>query len=152
VSRERGMFRIYHCSRCKNIGYSQVESEEDASSCGLCQALILHETGTVYAVTRQEAQTLVRELALESQLSRATLKGNPSRGLGVKKRVYNIIGALIDLRRGKPASIEDVMRECSEAGIDLGRAMKFLDTLESEGLIVIDGAHVMTTKGAWSDV
>jgi hypothetical protein len=150
--RERGMFRIYHCSRCRNIGYSQVESEDDASSCGLCKALILHETGTVYAVTRQEAQTLVRELAVESQHSRAASKGNLGRGLGVKKRVYNIIGALIDLRRGKPASIEDIMRECSEAGIDLGRAMKFLDTLESEGLIVIDGVHVRTTEGAWSDV
>jgi len=129
-----------------------VESEEDASSCGLCQALILHETGTVYAVTRQEAQTLVRDLALESQMSKTTMMGNAGRGLGVKKRVYNIIEALIDLRRGKPASIEEVMRECSEAGIDLGRAMKFLDTLESEGLIVNDGVHVMVTKGAWSDV
>jgi len=146
------MFRIYHCSRCKNIGYSQVESEEDASSCGLCQALVLHETGTVYAVTRQEAQALVRDLALESQMSRTTMKGNMGRGLGVKKRVYYIIEALIDLRRGKPASIEEVMRECSEAGIDLGRAMKFLDTLESEGLIVNDGGHVMITKEAWSDV
>jgi len=129
-----------------------VESEEDASSCGLCQALVLHETGTVYAVTRQEAQALVRDLALESQMSRTTMKGNVGRGLGVKKRVYYIIKALIDLRRGKPASIEEVMRECSEAGIDLGRAMKFLDTLESEGLIVNDGVHVMITKEALSDV
>ena len=129
-----------------------MESEEDASSCGLCQALVLHETGTVYAVTRQEAQALVRDLALESQMSRTTMKGNMGRGLGVKKRVYYIIEALIDLRRGKPASIEEVMRECSEAGIDLGRAMKFLDTLESEGLIVNDGGHVMITKEAWSDV
>lgn len=146
------MFRIYHCSRCKNIGYSQVESEEDASNCGLCHALILHETGTVYAVTCQEAQTLVRDLALESQMSRASMKGSAGRGLGVKKRVYNIVEALIDLRRGRPASIEDVMRECSEAGIDLGRAMKFLDTLESEGLIVNDGVHIILTREAWSDV
>jgi len=146
------MFRIYHCSKCKNIGYSQVESEEDTSRCGLCQALILHETGTVYAVTRQEAQTLVRDLALESQMSRASVRGSTGRGLGVKKRVYNIVEALIDLRRGRPASIEEVMRECSEAGIDLGRAMKFLDTLESEGLIVNDGVHIMLTREAWSDV
>jgi hypothetical protein len=146
------MFRIYHCSRCKNIGYSHVESEEDVSRCGLCQTLILHETGTVYAVTKQEAQALVRDLALESQLSRTASKGSVSRGLGVKKRVYNIIEALIDLKRGRPVSIEEVMRECSEAGIDLGRAMNFLDTLESEGLIVNDGVHVMISKEAWSDV
>lgn len=146
------MFRIYHCSRCKNIGYSQVENEDDASRCSLCQALVLHETGTVYAVTKQEAQVLVRDLALESQMSKTTLRGGVGRGLGVKKRVYNIIEALIDLKRGKPASIEEIMRECSEAGIDLGRAMKFLDTLESEGLILNDGVHIMTTREAWSDV
>jgi len=146
------MFRVYHCSRCKNIGYSQVESEEDASRCSLCQALVLHETGTVYAVTRQEAQILVRDLALESRMSKTKLREGAGRGLGVKKRVYNIIEALIDLKRGKPASIEEIMRECSEAGIDLGRAMKFLDTLESEGLILNDGVHIMTTREAWSDV
>jgi hypothetical protein len=129
-----------------------VESEEDTSRCGLCQTLILHETGTVYAVTKQEAQALVRDLALESQLSRTASKGSVSRGLGVKKRVYNIVEALIDLKRGRPVSIEEVMRECSEAGIDLGRAMNFLDTLESEGLIVNDGVHVMISKEAWSDV
>ena len=129
-----------------------MESEEDTSRCGLCQALVLHEIGTVYAVTRQEAQALVRDLALESQMSRSILKGNAGRGLGVKKRVYNIIEALVDLKRGKPASIEEVMRECSEAGIDLGRAMKFLDTLESEGLIVNDGVQIMLTREASSDV
>jgi hypothetical protein len=152
VSQDRGMFRIYHCSRCNNIGYSQVESEDDASKCSLCQALILHEKGTVYAVTRQEAQAFVRDLALESNRSRTVSKGSVSRGLGVKKRVYNIIEALVDLRRGKPVSIEEVMRECSEANIDLGRAMNFLDTLESEGLIISDGVQVMITKGAWLDV
>ena len=145
------MFRVYHCAKCNNIGYSQVESEENLSRCGLCQSPILHETGTVYAVTKQEAQTLVRELALESHTSRAASKGSSLRGLGVKRRVYNIIEALVDLKRGKPTSLEEVMRECSEAGIELGRAMKFLETLESEGLIVNDGASITVTREAWSD-
>jgi hypothetical protein len=44
------------------------------------------------------------------------------------------------------------MRECSEAGIDLGRAMRFMDTLESEGVIRNDGVAVSLTKEAWVDV
>jgi hypothetical protein len=152
VSQERGMFRVYQCSRCNNIGYSRIENEEETSVCGLCHALILHEKRTVYAVTKQEAQSLIRDLALEAQYARSRAKGSATRGLGVKKRVYNIIEALIDLKRGKPVSIEEVMRECSEAGIELGRAMKFIDTLESEGLIANDGVNIMMTEEAWSDV
>jgi hypothetical protein len=146
------MFRVYQCSRCNNIGYSRVESEEEASTCGLCQALILHEKGTVYAVTKNEALSLVRNLALEAQHTRNRAKGATVRGLGVKKRVYNIIEALIDLKRGKPASIEEVMRECSEAGIELGRAMKFIDALESDGLIVNDGVYIIIVEGVSSGV
>ncbi len=136
------MFRIYRCIKCNNIGYSKVENEEEASRCSLCQSIVLHEKGTVYVVTRQEAQAAVRELALESRLSRKSSQGGSIRGLGVKRRVYNIIEAVIELKRGKPASIEDIMRECSEAGIELGRAMKFLDTLEDEGIIANDGISV----------
>lgn len=142
MSKDRGMFRIYRCMKCNNIGYSQVESEDETSHCSLCQALVLHEAGTVYTETRQEAEAAVRELALESRLARKSSQSGTIRGLGIKRRVYNIIESTIDLKRGKPASIEDIMRECSEAGIDLGRAMKFLDTLESEGLIVNDGLSI----------
>jgi hypothetical protein len=142
VSKDRGMFRIYRCIRCNNIGYSQVEGEEETSNCSLCQTIVLHEKGTVYAVTRQEAMAAVRELALEGQLAKAAGKSSSSRGIGLKRRVFNIVESLIDLRRGKPATIEEVMRECSEAGIDLGRAMKFLDTLENEGLISNNGISI----------
>jgi hypothetical protein len=66
--------------------------------------------------------------------------------------VFNIVESLIDMNRGRAVSIENVMRECSEAGIDLGRAMKFLDSLESEGAIHNDGVTVSLAKEAWSDV
>jgi hypothetical protein len=146
------MFRVYRCSRCNNIGYSRVETEDEASTCGLCQALILHEKGTVYAVTKSEALSLVRDLALEAHHIRSRARGATVRGLGVKKRVYNIIEALIDLKRGKPVSIEEVMRECSEAGIELGRAMKFIDALESEGFIINDGVHIIIIEGVSTGV
>lgn len=151
MTRERGMFRVYRCSFCKNIGYSHVETEDEASRCSLCQAIILHESGTVYAVTIQEAQSSVRELVIESQISKVKQGGN-GRGIGVKKRVFNIVESLIDMNRGRAVTVENVMRECSEAGIDLGRAMKFLDSLESEGAIHNDGVAVSLAKEAWSDV
>ena len=149
--RERGMFRVYRCSGCKNIGYAHVETEDEASRCSLCQSIILHEPGTVYAVTLHEAQECVRELVIESQISKVRQGGN-GRGLGVKKRVFNIVESLVDMNRGRAVTIENVMRECSEAGIDLGRAMKFLDTLESEGAIRNDGVVVSLMEEAWSDV
>jgi predicted transcriptional regulator len=136
---------------CKNIGYTHVECEDEASRCSLCQTTILHETGTVYAVTIQEAQSTVRELVIESQVSKMKKSGN-SRGLGVKRRVFNIIESLIEMNRGRSVTIENVMRECSEAGIDLGRAMKYMDTLESEGTIRNDGVAISLTKEAWTDV
>ena len=142
MNKDRGMFRIYRCSRCNNIGYSQVESEEETSNCSLCQTLVLHEKGTVYEVIRQDAMAAVRELALEGKLAKTAGNSSLSRGLGIKRRVFNIIESLVDLRRGKPATIEEILRECSEAGIDLGRAMKFLDTLENEGLIANDGISI----------
>ena len=151
MTRQRGMFRVYRCSLCKNIGYSHVETEDEASRCSLCQAIILHESGTVYAVTIQEAQSSVHELVIESQISKVKQGGN-GRGIGVKKRVFNIVESLIDMNRGRAVTVENVMRECSEAGIDLGRAMKFLDSLESEGAIHNDGVAVSLAKEAWSDV
>jgi len=128
-----------------------VEYEEETSRCSFCQAIILHEVGTVYAVTVQEAQSCVRELIIESQMS-ASKQGGNGRGLGLKRRVYNIVEALIELNRGRPVTIENVMRECSEANIDLGRAMRFLDTLESEGMILNDGVAISLTQEVWSDV
>jgi hypothetical protein len=145
------MFRIYRCARCHNIGYLAVESEEDASKCSLCRAVIVHESGTVYAVTIQEAQASVREFIIASQMTKSSQGGN-GRGLGLKRRIYNIVEALIDLNRGHPVTIENVMRECSEANIDLGRAMRFLDNLESEGMIQNDGIKISLTPEVWSDV
>ncbi|MFW9835403.1 MAG: hypothetical protein ACFFEK_15490 [Candidatus Thorarchaeota archaeon] len=151
MNRERGMFRIYRCSVCKNIGYAHVENENETSRCSLCQTIILHEPGTVYAVTLQEAQATIRELVIESQSSKVKLGGN-GRGLGVKRRVFNIVESLIDMNRGRSVSLDDIMRECNEAGIEVGRAIKFLNTLESEGAIRNDGVTVSLTKEAWSGV
>ena len=74
------MFRIYRCAKCKNIGYRTVESEEETSQCSLCRAVVVHETGMAYAVTVHEAQSSVRELVMESQMSKVN-PGGKGRGL-----------------------------------------------------------------------
>ncbi|MHA2210051.1 MAG: hypothetical protein ACXABV_12880 [Candidatus Thorarchaeota archaeon] len=147
MTSERGMFRVYQCPSCTNIGYVSIQTEHEESRCSLCRTLILHEPGTLYAVTVQEAQSSVRELVTESRHDVKPKSGG--RGLGIKRRVYYIVEALVDLNRGRPVSIEDVMRECSDAGIDISRAMTFLDALVSEGEIVKNGAQVTIPMEAW---
>ena len=144
---DRGMFRIYRCPKCSNIGYQSVQSENEESQCSLCGTLILDEPGTIYAVTKEEARSNVRELVVESR--RKSSQKSSGRGLGVKKRLYYIVEALVDLNRGRPVAIDEVMRECTDAGIDLSRAMSFLDTLISEGMIESDGMSVRLTRGTW---
>jgi len=141
------MFRVYQCPSCTNIGYTSVENEQEESRCSLCRSLILHVPGTIYAVTVQEAQASVRELVNESR--RNAKHRGAGRGLGIKKRVYYIVEALVDINRGRPVSIEDVMRECSDAGIDISRAMTFLDSLVSEGEVIKNGELITIPMEVW---
>ena len=147
MTSERGMFRVYQCPSCTNIGYVSIQTEQEESRCSLCRTLIFHEPGTLYAVTVQEAQSSVRELVAESRHEVKPKSGG--RGLGIKRRVYYIVEALVDLNRGRPVSIDDVMRECSDAGIDISRAMTFLDALVSEGEVVKNGVQVTVPMEAW---
>jgi DNA-directed RNA polymerase subunit M/transcription elongation factor TFIIS len=138
---------VYQCPNCTNIGYVSVQNEQEESRCSLCRSLILNEPGTLYAVTVQEAQSSVRELVTESRHNAKPRGGG--RGLGIKRRVYYIIESLVDLNRGRPVSIEDVMRECSDAGIDISRAMTFLGSLVSEGEVVKNGSLLTIPTEKW---
>lgn len=147
MSHERGMFRVYQCPSCSNIGYVAVQDEDEESRCSLCSTLILHVPGTLYAVTVQEAQASVRELVADARRGSSTRRGG--RGLGVRRRVYYIVEALVDMNRGRPVSVESVMRECSDAGIDLSKAMSFLEQLVSEGEVTRHGGQVSVQMEAW---
>jgi hypothetical protein len=72
-------------------------------------------------------------------------------GLGVRRRVLNIVSDLSDLNRGRGVSRrERVLEECSGAKIDLDKAEKFLNQLEDEGLITeMDGQLAPTECGDW---
>ena len=140
----RGMFRIYKCYKCMNTGYSKVESEEDESECSLCGAKIYHEKGTLYAVTTSEAKEFVMDLVMESSVYR---EKKLKRGLGMKKRVYNIVESLIEMNRGRPVQTNKIMRECSDASIPLERAQHFLNVLRNEGLVTDTSEGFMIEGG-----
>jgi len=142
--KQRGMFRIYKCPRCKNSGFVPVENEEEEARCSLCHGVILHEKGTLYAVTIDEAKEILTDLFLTSRLDER--KVGSSRGLGLKRRVLNIVESIVDNNRGRPAAFSDVMRECTDAGIDLGRASHFVDVLKREGALIEESGR-LTVNG-----
>ncbi|TXT55233.1 MAG: hypothetical protein BAJATHORv1_40143 [Candidatus Thorarchaeota archaeon] len=149
MKQERGMFRIYRCPQCNNIGYTRVESEDDLSACSLCRGIILHESGTLYAATVQESVDLVRELVILSKQNGESSK--PTRGRGLRKRILTIIISLIDLNRGKPVPLREILRECVDADIALERAMTFLELLETEGILLNFDSKISLKKEVIQD-
>ena len=112
----------------------------------MCNGLILHEKGTLYAASIEEAKEALTELLLLSRLD--ARKVGSSRGLGVKKRVLNIVESVIEINRGHPARWNQVMSECSDAGIDSERASHFVDVLKREGALTEEGGGlVMNGEG-----
>ncbi|MHA1770719.1 MAG: hypothetical protein ACTSYL_08795 [Candidatus Thorarchaeota archaeon] len=140
MSRERGMFRVYVCPKCRNVDYVCVEGEAEPSKCSKCDYTIVDTPGMIYAVTVQEAEENVQELAqiieVQSRVRRI------SRGRGVKRRVQDIITTLVEMNHGRPVLFSRVLQECIDAGIEVSRAVHFITLLESEGRISSDGIVV----------
>jgi hypothetical protein len=108
--------------------------------------MILHESGTQYAESMDEAKDVLTELVLSKRLD--AKKVGASRGLGVKRRVLNIVESIIEINRGHPARWNQVMSECSDAGIDHDRASHFVDVLKREGALTEQGGGlVMNGEG-----
>ena len=138
----RGMIRVYRCSRCKNVGYSRVSSQSDKCICSLCSATVSHSPTAEYVETPEEAQQRMKHMLMRSGFDKPGVK----RGLGIKKRVFNIVLSLVETNRGRPVTREQVMQECDDAKIDGDKARIFLDQLEEEGLIISD-AGLLTIAG-----
>jgi DNA-directed RNA polymerase subunit M/transcription elongation factor TFIIS len=143
MSETRGMIRVYRCSRCNNIGYSRVSSQSDNCTCSLCSATISHSPSAVYVETPEQAQQQMKHMVMRSAFDKPGVK----RGLGVKKRVFNIVLSLVETNRGRPVSREQVMQECNDAKIACEKARSFLDQLEEEGLILTDGSLLTVSGG-----
>lgn len=85
---------------------------------------------------------------MKSMILRAGLeKPGVKRGLGVKKRVFNIVLSLVETNRGRPVSREQIMQECNDAKIADDKAQSFLEQLEDEGLVISDGSLITVSGG-----
>ncbi len=141
----RGMFRIYKCPSCGAIAYIRVENEQEISICGLCRGPILDEPGILYSATINQAEDIVAEMVLHDMLENKA--STPTSGLGVRRRVLNIVECLVELNKGRPVNIDSVLNECVGAKIKTERGLHFLDVLEEQGLVMVDGGCVSLREG-----
>jgi len=100
-----------------------------------------------YAHSVDEALDTMQRIVTKAQLRS---KPKSRYGLGVKRRVLNIVSDLSDLNQGKGVNLWRVLQECEEANIDIERAKKFLNQLEEEGLIIdVDGRLAAVESDSW---
>ncbi len=142
---ETEMFRVYRCSVCDNIAYAMVLSESDVIHCSLCGAAIEDAPGTLYARTVDEAEDIMRDLVYRLRQEQSGRKVHY--GLGVKRTLIEIVKSLLELNRGWPVPIEQVLQEATYAEIDLSKASKMLQQLIDEGILFEDGEFVGLLDG-----
>lgn len=147
MSAEGKKYRVFTCPSCNYTGYKQVGSENEDSTCNLCSKMITHSPEMEYVNTVDEAL-----FATQRILARSPRRPRPKSryGLGVKRRVLNIVSDLSDLNRGRGVSLRRVLQECEEANIDIERAKRFLNQLEDEGLITdVEGQLTAVESEGW---
>lgn len=138
-------FRVYRCHECGNVGFDMVADKGTDSQCSLCSVSISDEPGMVYVRTVEEAQRKAGMLATMAQVEVPKI----SMGLGVKRRILDMVKSLVDMNRGWPVTLERVLAECADAGIPRERAKHFLDVLKDEDLITYDNESVMSIKSIY---
>lgn len=133
TSREQ-TFRVFRCPHCGYTGYKPVSNQEDDSRCNLCSKTISPTPEMVYVTSAEDARKAMQEIVFKSQKPAMTKSRH---GLGVKKRVLNMVSDLSDLNQEKGVSRRRVLEECREVNIDLDKAKRFLTQLEEEGQIIL---------------
>ncbi|MFW9974647.1 MAG: hypothetical protein ACFFDQ_05245 [Candidatus Thorarchaeota archaeon] len=147
MSAEGKIYRVFTCPRCHYTGYKQVLTQDDESTCNLCSMTIQHSPEMKYTHSVDEALDAMQRIVTKSRLKS---KPKSRYGLGVKRRVLNIVSDLSDLNQGKGVTLWRVLQECEEASIDIERAKRFLNQLEEEGLIIdVDGRLTAVECDDW---
>ncbi|MBE0526875.1 hypothetical protein E4H12_01725 [Candidatus Thorarchaeota archaeon] len=134
-------FRVYKCQECGNVGFDEVTDKGIDSYCSLCRTIITDRPGMLYVSSADEAR---RRAGILATLALPTTK--VSMGRGLRRRVLDIVESLVDLNRLKPVTLEQVLTECTDAGIPRERGMHFLDILRDEGFITYDNGLVMSVN------
>ncbi len=130
---------IYQCSRCRYMGIVHIEENISNLNCTLCGCVVGSSEFIGRAHSEAEAQLIIRR-TLNTRRVGHRLKVR--RGLGVKRRVYSIIESQIELNGGRPTTVNAVVQECIDAGIDAERVSHFLTVLEDEGLLSVHAGSV----------
>ncbi|MHA2043329.1 MAG: hypothetical protein ACXAEN_26400 [Candidatus Thorarchaeota archaeon] len=147
MSSKKQTFRVFRCPHCSYTGYRLVLHDDGNSKCNLCSKTISPSSEMSHVNNVDDALAAVQKLVMRSPQSPMS---KARHGLGVRRRVLNIVSDLSDLNRGRGVSRERVLEECSGAKIDLDKAEKFLNQLEDEGLITeMDGQLAPTECGDW---
>lgn len=94
----------------------------------------------IYVTSDKEARRRAGILATMAQSSTSKV----SMGLGLRRRILDIVESLVNMNRLKPVTLEQVLTECVDAGIPRERALHFLDVLSNENLITHDNESVMS--------
>ncbi len=142
TSREQ-TFRVFRCPHCGYTGYRIVRSEDEDSTCNLCTKTISHSPEMRYVDNVEDARQAMQKIVFSSQKQS---KPKSRHGLGVKRRVLNMVSDLSDLNRGRGVSRRRVLQECREANIDLDKAQRFLNQLQEEGLIIEAEGHLAVVQ------
>jgi hypothetical protein len=132
-------FRVYKCHECGNVGFDRVTNKETDSHCSLCNTAISHRPEAIYVSTLEEARRRAGVLATMTQASASKV----TMSLGLRRRIFDIVESLVNMNRGRPVTLEEVLAECVDAGIARDRAMHFLDVLRDEERITHDNESVM---------
>ena len=132
TSREQ-TFRVFRCPHCGYTGFRQVSSQKDDSKCNLCSKIISPTAEMRHVTSVEDARKAMQEIVFSSQTRTMTKSRH---GIGVKKRVFNMVSDLSDLNDGRGVSRRRVLEECQDVDIDLDKAKRFLYELQEEGLII----------------
>jgi len=124
TSREQ-TFRVFRCPHCGYTGFRQVSNQEDDSRCNLCSKTISPTPEMVYVTSAEDARKAMQEIVFKSQKPAMTKSRH---GLGVKKRVLNMVSDLSALNQEKGVSRRRVL---------VDKAKRFLTQLEEEGQIIL---------------
>ncbi len=139
-------YNVYECPSCKHIDYAQVYTQTDQVRCGFCGQTLDSSTFRASADTEEAASSSITRLVSHRLSSEKPIR--PKRGLGVRRRVIDIVSSQINLNRGKPTTVRAVLSESVDAGIDSEKALRFLERLNQEGVVRIQNDSVQLVEAS----
>ena len=140
--------RVYRCPHCGYTGYRQVYGEDEDSMCNLCSGTVSPTPYMKYVRTVEDATRAVQQMLLKQRSTELPPKSR--HGLGLRRRVFNVISDLSDLNRGRGVSRKRVLEECREVEMDLDKVRRYIRQLVEAGHVnETDSVLTPVGEGDW---